>query len=68
VLTYTLAHCCCTPQIQANPTAIEGEAGGGSVVQEEIEVKWGELLGVVALTTNQPYFSTVVATGELQLA
>jgi hypothetical protein len=33
-------------------------------VQEEIEVKWGELLGVVALTTNQPYFSTVVATGE----
>jgi hypothetical protein len=34
------------------------------VVQEEIEVKWGELLGVVALTTNQPYFFTVVATGE----
>jgi hypothetical protein len=44
----------------------EGQAGSGSsVVQEESEVKWGALLGVVALTTNQPYFSTVVATGEL---
>jgi hypothetical protein len=34
------------------------------VVQEESEVKWGALLGVVALTTNQPYFATVVATGD----
>jgi hypothetical protein len=34
------------------------------VVQEESELKWGALLGVVALTTNQPYFSTVVATGK----
>jgi hypothetical protein len=55
------------PQIQANPAAIEGQAGGGSVVQEESEVKWGALLGVVALTTNQTYFSTVVATGEWEL-
>jgi hypothetical protein len=57
--------CCCTRQIQANPTAGEGQAGSGSsVVQEESEVKWGALLGVVALTTNQPYFATVVATGD----
>jgi hypothetical protein len=34
------------------------------VVQEESEIKWGALLGVVALTTNQPYFATVVATGD----
>jgi hypothetical protein len=36
------------------------------VVQEESELKWGALLGVVALTTNQPYFSTVVATGKMR--
>jgi hypothetical protein len=36
--------------------------------KDESEVKWGALLGVVALTTNQPYFSSVIATGELQLA
>jgi hypothetical protein len=37
------------------------------VGQEESEIKWGGLLGVVALTTNQPYFSSAIATGELQL-
>jgi hypothetical protein len=26
-------------------------------------VKWGSLFGVMALTSNQPYFSTVIATG-----
>jgi hypothetical protein len=36
-------------------------------LKEESEVKWGGLLGVVALTTNQPYFSSAIATGELQL-
>jgi hypothetical protein len=41
---------------------------GSSVVQEESEIKWGALLGVVALTTNQPYFFTVVATGKPRAA
>lgn len=35
--------------------------------QAESELKWGALLGVVALTTNTPYFNTVVATGKSEL-
>jgi hypothetical protein len=53
------------PQIQASTAAVVGPVGrGSSMVQEVSEVKWGALLGGGALTTNQPYFSTVVATGE----
>jgi hypothetical protein len=68
VLSNTRVQCCCTPQIQANLAGGEAQASSEVRLKEESEVKWGGLLGVVALTTNQPYFSSVIATGELRLA
>jgi hypothetical protein len=35
----------------------------GDMATSERDIKRGELFGVMALTTNQPYFHTVVATG-----
>jgi hypothetical protein len=31
--------------------------------EDDRVVKWGALFGVMALTTNQPYFASVIATG-----